>query len=145
MENIAPPLALLLCVKRAIEKGQPVKSGLFQYIRRYEGEFPELIVKWLGLLQQGQDANALLMSQPSLHRRVLLQLMQRGLQGEAVFVALSQLEVEIIEACHDELGTKLARLPFIMLIPLLLFQFPAFLMLLFGPLLQNFFHSFGGG
>ncbi|MEN0059151.1 MAG: hypothetical protein AAGB31_09985, partial [Bdellovibrio sp.] len=58
---------------------------------------------------------------------------------------LNRLEEEIIEACREEMAERLAQLPFILLVPLLLFQFPAFLLLLFGPLLNNFFHSLGGG
>lgn len=81
----------------------------------------------------------------SLYRRSLLQILERGLRGEAVYSVLLQLETELVEACQEEISNKVARLPFILLIPLLLFQFPAFLMLLFGPLLQNFFHSLGGG
>ncbi|MFS4458828.1 hypothetical protein [Bdellovibrio sp. HCB2-146] len=145
MESVAPPLALLLCVKRAIEKGQPVRVGILYYLKRHEGDFPEFVMRWMGLLQQGQDATTYLETEKSMHRRILIQLLERGLRGEAIYPTLLQLESEIIEACQDELGTKLARLPFILLIPLLLFQFPAFLMLLFGPLLKNFFHSFGGG
>jgi hypothetical protein len=145
MESVAPPLALLLCVKRAIEKGQPVRVGILLYLKRFEGEFPEFLMRWMAYIQQGKDPQDILGTLTSMHRRILIQLLERGLRGEAIYPSLIQLESEIIEACQDELGTKLARLPFILLIPLLLFQFPAFLMLLFGPLLQNFFHSFGGG
>ena len=145
MESVAPPLALLLCVKRAIEKGQPVRVGILYYLKRHEGDFPQFVMRWMGHLQQGQDATTYIETEKSMHRRILIQLLERGLRGEAIYPTLLQLESEIIEACQDELGTKLARLPFILLIPLLLFQFPAFLMLLFGPLLKNFFHSFGGG
>ena len=145
MECVAPPLALLLAVKRSIEKGQPAKNGILNYLKKEEGEFPQLVSKWLAHLQQGQVTHELLRAEKSIHRRVLLQLLERALRGESIYTPLSQLEDEIIEACNHELAQKLARLPFLLLIPLLLFQFPAFLLLLFGPLIQNFFHSLGGG
>lgn len=153
MESIAPPLALLLCVKRAIEKGQPTREGVLNYIRTGQqdqngenhAEFSGQVALWLSLLKQGQSTQKIISVTISPQRRVLLQLLERGFAGEAIYQTLCQLEIEIVEACQDELARRLARLPFILLIPLLFFQFPAFLLLLFGPLLQNFFHSLGGG
>jgi hypothetical protein len=145
MEGVAPPLSLLLCVKRSLEKGQPTKTGVLNYLKRYQGEYPEQVGRWLALLQQGKDTHGLIKEISSPHRQVILQLLERGLRGEAIYNVVVSLEDELIEACQEEISTKLARLPFLLLIPLLLFQFPAFLLLLFGPLLQNFFHSLGGG
>ncbi|KYG70770.1 hypothetical protein AZI85_02240 [Bdellovibrio bacteriovorus] len=145
MEGLAPPLELLSSVKRAIEKGQSVKQGVLHYIKKHDGEFPLIVTQWLALLQQGQDPKECIQGLSSLHRRTLLQILERGLRGEAIHGVLVRLEEELIEACNEEITNKIARLPFIMLVPLLIFQFPAFLMLLFGPLLQNFFHSLGGG
>lgn len=145
MEGVAPPLELLLAVKRTLEKGQPTKAGIHLYLKRHENEFVAVVAQWLALLQQGKETQPLITGLSSQHRQVLLQLLERGLRGEAIYNVLLTLEEEILEACHEELTNKLARLPFILLVPLLLFQFPAFLMLLFGPLLQNFFHSLGSG
>lgn len=145
MEGVAPPLELLLAVKRTLEKGQPTKAGVHLYLKRHDGEFAATVTQWLALLHQGKETQILITRLSSQHRQVLLQLLERGLRGEAIYNVLLTLEEEILEACHEELTNKLARLPFILLVPLLLFQFPAFLLLLFGPLLQNFFHSLGGG
>lgn len=145
MEGLAPPLELLLSVKRSIESGQPPKNGIHYYLRRHQGDFPVFVTQWLGLLQQGKSTQDLLRELKSQHRQVLLQLLERGLRGEAIYNMICNLEEEILESCHEELANKLAQLPFQLLIPLLLFQFPAFLVLLFGPLLKNFFHSLGGG
>lgn len=145
MEGVAPPLALLLCVKRILEKGQPVKQGVLYYLKRHDGEFAIEVSRWMALLQQGKDTQGVINSLSSQYRQVLLQLLERGMRGESVYSAIQGLEEELIEACEEEITNKLARLPFLLLVPLLLFQFPAFLMLLFGPLLQNFFHSLGGG
>ena len=145
MEGVAPPLELLLAVKRSLEKGQTAKQGVHHYLKRCEGEFPATVSKWMALLHQGKETQELISGLSSQHRQVLLQLLERGMRGEAIYNILLNLEEEILEACHEELTNKLARLPFILLVPLLLFQFPAFLLLLFGPLLKNFFHSFGGG
>jgi hypothetical protein len=145
MESVAPPLLLLVSVKRSVEKGESVKQGILNYVRKESGEFPNLVTQWLSILQQGQDSKACLQRCSSLYRRSLLQVLERGLRGEPVYNLLNQMEEEIISACNDEISTRIARLPFQMMVPLLLFQFPAFLALLFGPLLKNFFHSLGSG
>ncbi|WP_413559109.1 hypothetical protein [Bdellovibrio sp. HCB209] len=144
MEGVAPPLSLLLCVKRALEKGQTAKSGVMSYLKRHQGDFPDVVARWMALLQQGKDTHGLIKEISSPHRQILLQLLERGIRGESIYNMVVTLEEELVDACQEEISNKLARLPFLLLVPLLLFQFPAFLLLLFGPLLQNFFHSLGG-
>ena len=145
MESLAPPLKLLMCVRRAMEKGQSVRQGVLAYLKSPDLEFSADVSLWISLLQQGKETKACLARLSSAHRRVLLQTLERGLKGESIQSALLSLEEELVSACQREIDEKIARLPFILLVPLLLFQFPAFLMLLFGPLLKNFLHSLGGG
>lgn len=142
METLAPPLELLLQVKKSIEQGLPIKKGIQKYLELSKGSFPADLMRWLSLLQQGQSTESLKNSIPSLHRRILLNVLERGLCGEAIYQHLCQLEVEFLEASTGEIDKYIGRLPFLMLIPMLLIQFPALLFLLFGPLLQNLFHSF---
>jgi hypothetical protein len=144
MEGLAPPLELLFCVKYSIEQGRSVKAGVLSYTAKTNDEFASVVTRWLGGFQQGINNVHVVSELSSLHRRVLLQVLERGLRGESIYGPLCQLEEELIEACREEIVLKIAKLPFYMMIPLLLFQFPAFLILLFGPLLQNFFTSFGG-
>lgn len=145
MDGLAPPLRLLWEVKRAMERGQSVKQGILGFVRGGNDEFSAQVVQWMALFQQGQETRGCLEGISSQYRRILLQVLERGLRGESIYNMLQQLEVEIVEACEDEISMKVARLPIFLLVPLLLFQFPAFLLLLFGPLVQNFFHSLGGG
>lgn len=145
MDHIAPPLQLIAYVKRSIETGQSVRSGVLGFVRGERTTFAKDVSKWLASLDQGLSTASLLSAHSSQYRRSLLELLERGLRGESIYVYICQLEQETIEACQDEINRKLAKLPFLLLCPLLLLQFPAFLMLLFGPLLDNFFHSFGGG
>ncbi|MBS1968977.1 MAG: hypothetical protein JSU04_01650 [Bdellovibrionales bacterium] len=145
MDHIAPPLQLIAHVKRSIETGHSTRTGVLSYVRAERSSFAKDVSKWLGHLDQGLPVGYLLVRHQSQYRRSLLELLERGMRGESIYVYLCQLEQETIEACQDEINRKLAKLPFLLLAPLLLLQFPAFLMLLFGPLLDNFFHSFGGG
>lgn len=144
MEHVAPSLQLILHVKRAIEIGGSVRSGVLNFIAIERSDFAKDVSKWISFLDQGLEIESLLQKQRSQFRRSLLELLARGLRGESIYLYLCQLEQETIEACQDEIGRKLTKLPFMLLAPLLLMQFPAFLLLLFGPLLENFFHSLGG-
>ncbi len=143
MENIAPSLDLLLKTKRNLEKGQSVRVSIENYIKMSSSDFANVVSKWYVLQQRGLSTHDLMQTLDSQYRRALLHLLERSLRGESVYNQISALESEIIDACGEEISNKLARLPFLMLIPLLLMQFPAILLLLFGPLLQNFFHSLG--
>ena len=145
MDHIAPPLQLIAHVKRAIETGSSTRMGVLGFVRAERSGFAKDVSKWLAHLDQGVETSVLLQKQSSQYRRSLLELLERGIRGESIYVYLCQLEQETIEACQDEIHRKLTKLPFLLLGPLLLMQFPAFLMLLFGPLLDNFFHSLGGG
>lgn len=143
MENVAPSLQLILHVKRAIEIGDSVRSGVLAFIAEDDSDYAKDVSKWISFVDQRLDIEGLLHKQCSQFRRSLLELLARGLRGESIYLYLCQLEQETIEACQDEIGRKLTKLPFLLLAPLLLMQFPAFLLLLFGPLLENFFHSLG--
>jgi hypothetical protein len=145
MEHIAPPLQLIAEVKRSIESGASVRSGILAYIQVSRSDFSKDVSKWISRQDQGLDSQGLVQGQRSQYRRSLLELLERGLRGESIYNYILQLEMETVEACEDEIVRKVTKLPFLLLVPLLLMQFPAFLMLLFGPLLQNFFHSLGSG
>ncbi|MEN0058056.1 MAG: hypothetical protein AAGB31_04425, partial [Bdellovibrio sp.] len=91
MEGIAPPLALLLSVKKAMEKGQSVRQGVLHYIKKDSDPFAGTVTQWLALLQQGQDAQNFLKSVESVHRRTLLLVLERGLRGESIHAVLNRL------------------------------------------------------
>ena len=77
------------------------------------------------------------------YQRAFVDLIQRGCAGQPTLDHLSALEDEIEKAAQAELELHIATLPFKVLIPLLLFQFPAFLILLLGPLLRELAHQLG--
>lgn len=145
MEGLAPPLELLLCVKQAVEQGFSVKKGMQDYVNAGNKEFHITVLQFLSLLEQGKSVQEMLGAQKSIYRQSLLTLLLKSFQGFPIYQSLCELETEIVVACDDEIQHKIAKLPFLTMIPLLLFMFPSFLLLLFGPLLNNLFHSFGGG
>jgi hypothetical protein len=143
MENMNPALALLLTVKRHLERGQSTKVGIMEYLQSENDAFRAEVANWFNLWKQGLSTESVVKAQLSIYRSVLLQTLERGLQGEPIYNYLQELETEIIKACEHSLSQSLGRLPFILLVPLLLFQLPAFMLLLFGPILGQFLEALG--
>lgn len=142
----SPTLHLLAEVRRSIEKGQSIRQGLVSYLSKADkkhSDFVKAFSQWLGQLDQGQIPEIYQNEALSLHKRYLLKTLERGLKGEPVLSHLASLEEEVLSALTAEQGRHLARLPYILMIPLLIFMFPAFLILLFGPLLSQFVEQMG--
>jgi hypothetical protein len=139
MENISPSIVLLLSLKQALERGLSIRTGIERFISSSEGEFRDQILNWYQTREKGVPFE---WPTVSIYRKSLVDLMERGLRGEAVFNQLCSIEPEMIAACEEEITKWANHLPIKLLIPLLLFQFPAFLILLFGPLLKSLLASF---
>lgn len=139
MEGLAPPMRCLIEIQTAIANGESVRSGVLRYVQLASptDEFAESTRAFLFSWDQGRDWRAVIKKIKSAHRRSLLDVIAIGLGGHSIASHLESLRSEIAEACHLEIQNHLEMLPLKMLMPLLLFQFPAFLLLLFGPLLRH--------
>ncbi|MBX2988200.1 MAG: hypothetical protein KF802_09905 [Bdellovibrionaceae bacterium] len=135
MEGLNPALNLALTVRRSLEGGESTRAGL-QAFAREKGELAVFCRRWLERRDRGADHMALLRELPSMHRRTLFIVFERGLRGEPIHEALCDAEKEVLEACRLEMDRHLALLPFRMMIPLLLFLFPAVLLLILAPFLD---------
>ena len=135
MEGLSPGLNLLLRCRRAVDQGRPLSLAIKNFLQNETGEFPQQVFKWLSLFEQGQKTDPILNQIKSSYRRQLLEVLERGLKREPIGNILVLLETEIHEACEEEIEKKLTDLPYQVMLPLLLFQFPAFLLLLLGPFL----------
>jgi hypothetical protein len=143
MDGLNPALELLLSVKISMERGESVRQGLLRYLKEDSGhprqhrELRTLLSAWLMRHDQGLSTQILRDQLKSPYRRNLLDIIERGLRGEPVLNPLLNLEVEIIQACHEELERRLLLLPLKALIPLLFLQFPALAILFLSPLLSQ--------
>ncbi len=143
MENLNPTLHLLLCARRALEKNQVVRIGIDRFLHESRSPFATTVAHWLSSLQKSQtDPIHRLRINPL--QKALLNLLQRGLKGESIYQQLVSLEEEVLEACQIEIQAFLLKLPVLMLIPMLLFQFPAFMILLFGPIVGQILTALNG-
>ena len=139
MEGLSPPLKCLIHVQSSLQNGESVRSALTRYLQINHGTglFDQCLRRFLFAWEQGHDWRAQIKTAGGSHRRALLEILAAGLGGQSILAHLELLKEEIIDACDLEIKSHLEMLPLKMLAPLLIFQFPAFLLLLFGPLLKH--------
>lgn len=142
MEDLAPPLELLMSVKSSIEKGKSIQDGIKRYLS-VPGDpiFVRSVRQWYMLTERQMPTQELVGAISSIYRRQVLQLLEKGIKKEPIYNQILILEHEIYQACEREIQEKLIKLPYLVMIPVLFFQFPALLAVIFGPLLQNFIES----
>lgn len=139
MEGLSPPLKCLIEVQTALRNGEAVRVGIARYLEsaRASDEFAPDLRRFLFAWEQGQNWRLVVSGVKSPHRRALFDLLATALSGQPILTHLDELRIELIHATEAELNRHLELLPIKMLIPLLVLQFPAFLILLFGPLLSR--------
>ncbi len=141
MEGLAPGLKCLVEIQSAIRNGETVRAGVGYYLHKshphdeYAQQLRALLFAWD---QEHSDWRSVLHAVKGPHRRALAELICAGLAGQSILSQLTELREELVRASEMDLKAYIDLLPIKMLVPLLLFQFPAFLILLFGPLLSKF-------
>ncbi len=136
MENISPSLSLSLTVRAALESGYSVRTGILQFISASRDPFAEIVGTWLMCVDQNQPFHFI---SDHLHpcRRSLLLLLEKGLRGLPILNHLVELEEEIIQSCEMEIEAQIQKTPLLLMIPVFVLMFPAYLLLLFGPIIQS--------
>lgn len=143
MEVLIPPLlAAARELRWQIGAGRSMREAFRRYLESAQDEVAaDLRERWT-LATSGGTMTSKPMRSP--YRRALWDLVQRGSAGQPVLEPLAALEEEIEAAAQAELDLHLATLPFKVMLPLLLLQFPAHLILLLGPMLREFRRALDG-
>ncbi len=135
MDYLAPPLNAVLYVQLKLKNGLSTRSAIQSYVQNFPNcSFAKQIGIWLLCQETGQKHFDSTLSDKT-YRKILLELFTNGLKGESILPFLQELEQELNQICQQTLEEQSKKLPFIVLIPLFLFQVPAFFLLLLGPLL----------
>ena len=142
MESLNPTLKLIWQVKKAIEKGNSVRAGIKNYLNSEVDPWKHVLAVWQIKLEQGGSVDQIVQSQKSPYRKQLLLILEKGLKGEAILPVLTQLEKETQEKVEMDLEEYTAKVPYILLLPLCLFLFPACLILMLGPFILQLMQSF---
>ena len=140
MDYIAPPLKTVLFLRMKLSNGVSVRSALGEYLLSESDSFSMDLMDWY----QKKQANPGHQYKSSrFFRRQVVHTIERGLRGEPVDRILEELEKEMLEISREDLNAHLDRLPSLMLIPMMVFQLPGFLLILLGPVFARLFVSLG--
>ncbi|MBX9769263.1 MAG: hypothetical protein K2X47_18445 [Bdellovibrionales bacterium] len=146
MEDLVPPsLICIRDVRQSLEDGVSVKVGVETFLARgLHSQFRLHLLQWWGALFQKTSQNVAT-STPQLHplHELFFELLERGLRGDAIASSLERLEEEILKVAEDAVQKELDLMPFRLMVPSLLFFFPALMSLLLGPLMAEILDVLG--
>lgn len=133
-------LRLLCEVKMHLEQGRAVNVALRAYREKYQDEVADFILQWeVKLVSQHNTRIQQLTTYETLRpaTRKLLALVERSLRGESILPILREFEAELLELLYAESEEHAAKLPIYQTLPLLLLIFPAFMILVLGPVVTD--------
>lgn len=142
MENIRQSLSFLLklClhVRVSIEGGEALRVSLVRFSELEDEILYLRLRQWLAHFDQADGDCSAENFFSNHHIQIFLEILSQGLIGHSIYERVKAMEEEFIEICKDEFQRELDKLPYVLMIPLLLFMFPAYLLLLLGPILNMF-------
>jgi len=145
MENLTPPLLRALReVRWVMSSGKSMKEAFQTYLEHTQDPLAAHLRQLWIIKSQGGKPNSGAPPLPTYLQRAFWDLIERGCAGQPTMEALKALEYEVESRAQAELDDHLATLPFKALLPLLLLQFPAYLILLLGPILRELQRQIGG-
>lgn len=139
MEDVAPLLKLVWLFKQELEKGRSTKNALQSVFEA--GVEPREVSLFLIELSKPRVSEDFYASLNSQIRKSFYKLLEKGSRGEPMTEKLGELEAEIIVLCEEQIDDHIQKLPYLMVFPIFILQVPAFLLLLFGPILNSFLES----
>jgi hypothetical protein len=142
MDGLAPPLELCVGLRLEIESGKSIFRAVKNVIRNQSNEMCADLGRLLARHERGELGSLGHDVEARLYRKALLQIIMVGLRGEPVLAQLRELEVELMKACQADVDRFAATLPMKTMVPLLLIQFPAFLLVMLGPVVSELVRGF---
>jgi hypothetical protein len=134
---INPLLNSISELRHRLEAGESLRASLPLCLNTNDSGWNNLARRWLIAHEHGTPTEKIVSEIKSPFRRIFLEMLAAGLNGAPIFQNLLELEKEVHAACELEIEENLRRLPFLSLLPVLFFMFPAFLLLLLGPVLLH--------
>ena len=135
MAHIVPSIEFVMGVKSRMERGESLASCIEQQLRGQSDGFSLQMRRWWQGYTSGCSWDEGI---KTTYQRALLKILEEGLKGAPVHQSLCQLEVEMCDEFERQWKLYLDSLPSRLSLPLLFLFFPAYVILLFGPLLNQF-------
>lgn len=141
MESLAPTLQLCIEVRMLVERGESIYIGTRRLLEQIPLDVRYDLIRLFFQFDQDRGL-AKNFETKSVYRKEVLRIIWAGLSGEPIAGRLKEVELEIQGACEEEIETFVSRLPIRAMLPVLLMQFPAFLILVFSPIVEEITRSF---
>ena len=138
MVHIVPSLSLIKKFRYLLQSGKSASLSLKLAIEDENTEFSRKINLWF--MQYRAEGCSEIAFKPH-GQKFFVEILSRALDGAPVLQILDQLENEMEQEFERQWKAWLESLPYKLSIPLLLFFFPAYGVLLFGPLLTQFLYE----
>lgn len=132
MAHIVPSLAFLGSVKSGIEQGISVSESISRSLNGQDDEYHTQMTLWWAFEKNALANNVVFKTQ---YQKSLAEILHNGLLGAPIYEHLELLEKEMTEEFERQWRGYLESLPMKLSLPLLLFFFPAYVVLMFGPLI----------
>ena len=134
MDTLNPLLEFLIRFEASYRRLSDLRSALSESVNMGRpNEFEVEIVKLLsgagGRFESKMNG---------FYSRTLISIFRDGLSGDPVMERLKELQTDLERQTELDIQAHVERLPMMMLLPLLLLQLPAFLLLLLGPITSQF-------
>ncbi len=139
MENLNPTLRLIMSLREGLEKGESPRQSLQNFIQTETGPLAEnLKLWWIQLETRSAEPPCFQLTRS---QKATVNLIQRSFQGESIGAGLALLQQEVTEKCENQIEAYVQGLPLRSLLPLIFLIFPAYLLILLGPLVEELIHS----
>ncbi|OQW51866.1 MAG: hypothetical protein A4S09_09360 [Proteobacteria bacterium SG_bin7] len=135
MAHMNPLLKSIIELRHRLEAGESLRSSFPNCLCTDDTQWNSLLKRWFMALEHGTPTDKIVKGVNSPYRRIFLELLSAGFSGAPIYQNLLEIEIEVISACEIELEQKLRKLPFHSMLPVLFLMFPAFLIILLGPVL----------
>ncbi|MEZ4873729.1 MAG: hypothetical protein R2827_16105 [Bdellovibrionales bacterium] len=138
MEDIAPPLSLVLHIIACMRNGESIRVAVERFQCTSDLDFQRQAQELVFRYDQGSPVEYIFENAQSPYRCTIFELIQMALSGQPTLAQFENLKVDIEMACDMELEQTLRVLPFKLMVPMMIFMVPAYLLALFGPILNLF-------
>lgn len=137
MEGLSPTLVCITEIRGHVSNGHSIKGAIELYVRQHNTELSKELKKTLISWQMEGAKPNFHVHLKNPYQKTLLEILLIGLGGGGVMTSLETLEREVQLRSEEELEAHIQSLLIILLLPLTLFLFPAYILLLLGPLLSQ--------
>ena len=135
MGHIVPSLSFVRNLSTALEQGLSVLESFEQSMAKEDNEFGLKMSLWWSYEKNGIHNQVQFKTHYQKH---LIEIIRNGLLGAPIYDHLCHLESEMSREFDRQWKAYLESLPLKLSVPLLIFFFPSYIVLLFGPLVIQF-------